>query len=57
MNTFSIVFRNYGIDINLFNQFGVFMSYRFVGIVALTVVILRARKVIRDRARAKKAGK
>lgn len=57
MNTFSIVFRNYGIDINLFNQFGVFMSYRFVGIVALTVVILRARKMVRDNKRAGKAGK
>jgi nitrate reductase gamma subunit len=59
MNTFSINFHigHYGFSVNLFNQFEVYLSYRLVGIVVIAVVLLRARKVIRDRARAKKAGK
>lgn len=59
MNTFSINFNigHYGLDVNLFNQFEVYLSYRLVGIIGIAVVLLRARKMFRDNKRAGKAGK
>jgi hypothetical protein len=59
MNTFSINFNigHYGLDVNLFNQLDVYLSYRLVGIIGIAVVLLRARKMVRDNKRAGKAGK
>ena len=54
MNTFSIHFNfsNSGFDLNFFNQFDTYFSYKFTALLAVIFIALRVRKVIRMKKRA-----
>jgi len=59
MNTYSIHFNflSAGFDINLFNQFDIYLSYALATVLILTVIILRVRKRVRNSVKQKKINK
>jgi len=50
-STFKISTEYGYIDLNLFNQFEIYVSFKFIALMALVIFGLRARKVLRDRRR------